>query len=161
MGFFCPVKEKLMKTSLNASRAMVMAGAAATLAVAALGFAGTAQARDNVFWSVGVGSPGVDFNVGNAPPPPIYVQPAPVYVQPAPVYYPRPVYVQPRPVYVQPAPVYYGRPGWRERRDGYVQGAGYAYGPRYYGGGRGYGRGDDRRHDRHDRHDRRGGRDND
>jgi hypothetical protein len=170
MGFFCPVKELLMKTSLNASRSMVMAGAAATLAVAALGFAGAAQARDNVFWSVGVGSPGVDFNVGNAPPvyvqpAPVYVQPAPVYVQPAPVYYPRPVYVQPRPVYVQPAPIYYGRPGWRGRRDGYVQGAGYGYGPGYYGGyggGRGYGpacykRGDDgdRRHGRH------GGRDND
>jgi hypothetical protein len=171
MGFFCPVKELLMKTSLKASRAMVMAGAVATLAVAALGFAGAAQARDNVFWSVGVGSPGVDFNVGNAPPvyvqpAPIYVQPAPVYVQPAPVYYPRPVYVQPQPVYVQPAPVYYGRPGWRERRDGYVQGAGYGYGPGYYGGyggGRGYwrGDGDDRRHERHDRHERHGGRDND
>jgi PXPV repeat (3 copies) len=180
MGFFCPVKELIMKTSLNASRVLVsvrsvaMAGAAATLAVAALGFAGAAQARDNVFWSVGVGSPGVEFNVGNAPqvyvqPAPVYVQPAPVYVQPAPVYYPRPVYVQPQPVYVQPRPVYvqpapiiYGRPGWRERRDGYVQGAGYGYGPGYYGGGRGYGPGVYQRSDDGDRrHNRHGGRDND
>lgn len=160
-----------MKTSLKASRSMrslVGAGAAATLAVAALGFAGAAQARDNVFWSVGVGSPGVELNVGNAPqvylqPQPIYVQPQPIYVQPAPVYYPRPVYVQPQQVYVQPAPVYYGRPAWRGRRDGYVQGAGYGYGPGYYGGyggGRGYapayyqrGDGDGWRRGRHDRHD--------
>ena len=155
-----------MKTSLKANRSMrslVGAGAAVTLAVAALGFAGAAQARDNVFWSVGVGSPGVEVNVGNSlpfyvQPQPIYVQPAPVYVQPAPVYYPRPVYVQPQPVYVQPAPVYYGRPGWRAR-NGYVQGVG--YGPGYYGGGQGYGpgyyqRGDgDWRRDRHDRHERR------
>jgi PXPV repeat (3 copies) len=154
MGFFCPVKEKFMKTSLKASRALVMAGAAATLAVAALGFAGAAQARDNVSWSVGVGAPGVDVNVGNMQP--VFVQPQPVYVQPAPVYYPRPVYVQPRPVYVQPAPVYYGRPGWRGRRDGYVQGVGYGYGPGYYGGGRGYRDDGDRRHNH-----RHGGRDND
>ena len=160
-----------MKTSLKASRSMrslVGAGAGATLAVAALGFAGAAQARDNVFWSVGVGSPGVELNVGNAPqvylqPQPIYVQPQPIYVQPAPVYYQRPVYVQPQQVYVQPAPVYYGRPGWRGRRDGYVQGAGYGYGPGYYGGyggGRSYapayyqrGDGDGWRRGRHDRDD--------
>ena len=126
-----------MKTAIKANRSFVVAGAAATLAIAALGFAGAAQARDDVFWSVGIGSPGVAVNVGNAfpvyvQPQPVYVQPAPVYVQPAPVYYPRPVYVQPQPVYVQPAPVYYGRPhGWHKHHGGYyAQGPGYA--PVYY-----------------------------
>ena len=94
-----------MKTSTKAKRSVVMASAAATLALAATSFAGAAHARDNVFWSVGVGSPGVEVNVGNAQPvyvqpQPVYVQPAPFYVQPAPVYYPRPVYVQPQPVVV-------------------------------------------------------------
>ena len=99
-----------MKTINKANRSVVVAGAIATLAVAAMGFAGSAQARDNVYWSVGVGTPGAVVNVGNVGsvyPQPVYVQPQPVYVQPAPVYVqPRPVYVRPRPVYVQPQPVY-------------------------------------------------------
>lgn len=86
--------------------------AMAALAAGAWGLsamATQAQARDDVYWSIGVNSPGVSVGVSNAPP--VYVQPAPVYVQPAPVYVrPRPVYVQPAPVYVQPAPVY--RPGY-------------------------------------------------
>ncbi|WP_309679129.1 hypothetical protein [Polaromonas sp.] len=100
-----------MKTANKSSRSVVFAGAAGALALAALGFAGAAQARDNIAWSVGVGSPGVSVNVGNAFP--VYA-PAPVYVQPAPVYYePAPVYYQPAPVYVQPRPhyqSYYGQP---------------------------------------------------
>lgn len=117
-----------MKTAIKANRSVVLAGAA-TLAVAALGFAGAAQARDNVYWSVGVGSPGVAVNVGNAFP--VYVEPQPVYVQPAPVYVqPAPVYYQPAPVYYQPQPVYYGRPhGWYKHHGGYY-GPGYA--PVYY-----------------------------
>lgn len=97
---------------------------AAVLAVAALGTAGLAQARGDVSWSIGVGAPGAQVVVGNAPvyvqPQPVYVQPAPVYYQPAPVYVrPAPVYYQqPQPVYVRPAPVYYQPqpvvvyPGW-------------------------------------------------
>ena len=120
-----------MKTSIRSSRSAIMAGAAATLAVAALGFAGAAQARDNVSWSVGVGIPGAVVNVGNVGsvyPQPIYVQPQPVYVQPAPRYYqPQPVYVQPapgyyqpRPVFVRPAPVYLApQPIYYERRHGH------------------------------------------
>jgi hypothetical protein len=107
--------------------------AAAALVLGALGVAGVAQARSDVSWSIGIGQPGVQMVVGNAP---VYVQPAPVYVQPQPVYYeqPQPVYVQPAPVYYQqPAPVYqrpqpvvyqrppvfvqpqvvYPQPGWR------------------------------------------------
>lgn len=101
-----------MKTATKTSRSVVLTGAVGALALAAMGFAGTAQARDNVYWSVGVGSPGATVNVSNAYP--VYTQPAPVYVQPAPVYYqPAPVYIQPAPVYVQPRPYYqsyYGQP---------------------------------------------------
>ena len=105
----------LQSTIQSASpvRKMLLAGAAAALAVAAMGFAGGAQARSDVQFSVGVVLPGAQIGVGNAYP--VYQQP--VYVHPAPVYYqPRPVYYQPQPVYVQPAPVYYGRPhGWHNR----------------------------------------------
>ena len=107
---------------------LVLAG---TLAIGTLGFAGAAQARDNVYWSLGVGAPGVAVGVGNAPPvvyapPPVYVAPPPVYVQPRPVYMaPPPAYFAP-PVVYQPAPsYYYGPPGhyrhrhWRERRHGH------------------------------------------
>ena len=142
-----------MKTAIKTNRSVATAGAAAALAVAALGFAGAAQARDDVYWSVGVGSPGVSVNVGNAfpvyTPAPVYVQPAPVYYQPAPVYVrPAPVYYQPAPVFVQPRP-YFGPPqvvyvqpgnrhGWHKKhgrdhdddRGGYGYRQGYA--PVYY-----------------------------
>ncbi|MBH2010956.1 MAG: hypothetical protein I8H71_14745 [Xanthomonadaceae bacterium] len=132
-----------MNTIIKSSRSVVVAGAMATLAVAAMGFAGSAQARDNVYWSVGVGTPGAVVNVGNAgvyqqpvyvQPQPVYIQPQPVYVQPAPVYYqPRPVFVRPSPVYLAPQPVYYGRPyghHWRHRGN-YEQGRQNGYGPGY------------------------------
>lgn len=107
--------------------------------------AGQAQARgghDDVYWSIGVSSPGAAVGVSNAPPPrPVVVQPQPVVIhQPAPVVihqpYPLPYpYVQP--VVVHPRPVIYN--GW-------------GYGPRW-----------DDRHDRrhwkrrhHDRYDRYG-----
>jgi len=127
-----------MKTAIKANRSLALAGAAATLAVASLGFAGAAQARDNVSFSVGIAAPGVAVGVTNAYPvyqQPVYVQPAPVYYQPAPVYYqPRPVYVRPAPVYVVPQPVYYGpRHGHGHHGGYYVQGPrpGYGYGPGY------------------------------
>jgi len=123
-----------MKTAIKANRSVALAGAAATLALAAMGFAGAAQARDNVSFSVGIGVPGVQVGVTNAYPvyqQPVYVQPAPVYYQPAPVYYqPRPVYVQPAPVYYAPQPVYYGRPHGHRHHGGYYAQPGYA--PVYY-----------------------------
>jgi len=95
------------------ARKMLMAGASAVLAVAAMSFAGGAQARGDVQFSVGVNLAGAHFGVTNAYPiysPPVYVQPAPVYYEPQPIYY------QSRPVYVQPAPVYFDRPhGWHKR----------------------------------------------
>jgi hypothetical protein len=86
---------------------------AAAAALAALLGAGVAQARDNVYWSVGVdAAPGVSLGVGNVrpvvvAPQPVYVAPQPVYVAPAPVavYRPAPVY-RAAPV-VYEAPVYY------------------------------------------------------
>ena len=89
--------------------------AVATLALAALGVSGPAQAADDVFWSLGLSSPGVQLGVGNAAPvviqQPVYSQPYPVYSQPYPVYsQPYPVYRQPRPVYVAPQPIVYVRP---------------------------------------------------
>jgi hypothetical protein len=99
---------------------------ASAFALAALAAAGIAQARDNVYWSVGVdAAPGVSLGVSNTRP--VVVTPAPVYVTPQPVYVaPAPVYVAPRPVYVQPqrellvqsAPVYVHpgkHKGWHKR----------------------------------------------
>lgn len=89
---------------LNFARTFAAAG------LVALATAGSvAQARDNVYWSVGIdAAPGVSIGVGNTRP--VYVAPAPVYVAPAPVYVrPAPVYYA-EPVYVRPAPVYYAEP---------------------------------------------------
>ena len=153
-----------MKSSIRTARSAIFTGAAATLALVAMGFAGVAQARDNIRWSVGVGTPGAVVNVGNVgsvypqpiyvQPAPVYVQPQPVYVQPAPRYYaPRPVFVRPAPVYLAPQPIYYERDhrhGHNRRYDrgNYVQGNGYGpgYGQVYYQGG-------DRDGYRGDRHD--------
>lgn len=122
-----------MKIAIMPSHSILLAGATATLAIAALVFADSAQARDNVYWSVGVGAPGVSLNLGNAAPAYGYAQPA--YFEPEPIYYrPRPVYVRPAPIYVQPLPVYYGRPyGWnRGHGRQHMQGANAGYGGRYY-----------------------------
>jgi len=135
---------------MNFNRFLRIPAIAGTIALASLGTASVAHAG-NVFWSVGIASPGVHVGVANAP---VYHQPAPVYVQPAPVYYqPAPVYYQPAPVYYRPAPVY---------RAGYVTPVinGYYYGHR--GHGYGYGqRYNDRNHngvpDGRERYDNRGG----
>lgn len=82
-----------------------LAGAAALL----LG-AGAAQAHgDNIYWSIGVGSPGVHVGVASAPPV---------------VAYPPVIYMPPRPVVY--APVVYGPPpGWRHHHRGWERGHGY------------------------------------
>ena len=100
------------------SRSVYAKAAAVALVLAAAGTATVAQARSDVFFSVGANvAPGVAIGVSNAPMyyPPVYVQPQPVYVQPAPVYYGygAPVYYRPAPVYYAPAPVYYGPRGHR------------------------------------------------
>src|ERR1035437_6530778 len=91
IGISCPVKEKSMKTAIMVNQSVFLAGVTATLALAAMSFADSAHARDNVFWSVGMGAPGVSLSVGSAGP--AYMQAQPVYVQPEPIYY------QPRPAF--------------------------------------------------------------
>ncbi len=95
------------------------AGAAA-LVLAAAGTASVAQARSDVYFSVGANvAPGLNIGVSNAPVyyPPVYA--APVYVQPAPVYYYQPAPVVYRaPVYYGAAPVYYGPRHFRHHRRG-------------------------------------------
>ena len=96
---------------------------AVAAAVALAGIGTAAQARDNVFWSVGIdAAPGVSIGVGNTRP--VYAVPAPVYVAPAPVYVaPRPVVIAPQPVYYAAAPAYYApvvvhpgkRKGWHKK----------------------------------------------
>jgi hypothetical protein len=122
------------------SRSVIAKVGVAALALAAAGTASVAQARGNVYFSVGANVvPGVAVGVSNAPVyyPPVYAQPVypqPYYAQPAPVYY-EPTY------YVRPAPVFYAPP---------VFGATY-----YYGGHRYYRRGyHDGRHDGHHGHGR-------
>lgn len=80
--------------------------AAVSVAFAAFGMTGAAHAQ-NVFWSVGLSSPGVQVGVANAPPM-MVVQPMyqPAYQAPRPV-----VYVQPAPVFVAPPP--YIQAGWQ------------------------------------------------
>lgn len=102
------------------SRSVMVKVAGAALALAAAGTASVAQARSDVYFSVGANvAPGVYVGASNAP---VYYAPPPVYVQPAPVYYGAPpVYVRPAPIYyAAPAPVYYGP-------------APVYYGPRAYG----------------------------
>lgn len=130
---------KHMATPSHANHRVWMAGSAAALALLAFGFAGTAHARDNVTFSVGIGVPGVVIGASNAYP--VYTQPQVIYTQPQPVYIqPRPVYVQPAPVYYQPAPVYYSappvyaapQPVYYGGKHGYKHGHGYGHG--YYRG---------------------------
>ena len=74
---------------------------ATALATAALGAATVAEARPEVFVSIGLqGSPG-------------WVEPGHGYFEPARGHLqPQPVYVQPRPVFVQPAPVFVRPPAF-------------------------------------------------
>jgi len=76
--------------------AVMAAGAWAASAVVS-----EAEARDSVYWSIGIQSPGVAVGVANAPPV--------VYGPPAGYYY------QPRPVVVAPQPIYYYDDDYRPR----------------------------------------------
>lgn len=102
----------------------------ATLAAGAWalsGIATQAQARggNDVYWSIGVNSPGVAVGVSNAPP--VYYAPRPIYYAPRPIYYaPPPVYYAPPPAYYAPRPVYRSHwghgPRWDDRRHGHKHG---------------------------------------
>ena len=112
------------------SRGFAKAMAATALLIGVVAYSASARA-DNVYWSIGLGSPGVTIGMTNARPLPIFVQPQPYYRQPAPVFvHPGAVYSQQVPIYVQTRPVY--QHGWA-------------------GQGRPHGKG--KKHDRH--HDKR------
>lgn len=140
--------------------ARVMALAVASAGVWALsGAASLAQARDDVYWSIGVNSPGVSVGVTNTRPVAVYPAPVIVHSPPPVVYAPPPVIYSPppsrsvRPVVVHQAPVVvYGPPPHRRHWDDHP-GRGHKHGHRHW-------RDDDDRHDRRwDRDDdRRGGR---
>lgn len=92
-----------MNTKISASTLASLACVAALT----LGASGAAQAQEDIYWSIGMSSPGVQIGMSNAPT--VVVQP-PVYVQQ------RPVYVVPRQVvYMQPQPVAYGYSGYGYR----------------------------------------------
>jgi hypothetical protein len=80
--------------------------AAIAFALVAVAAASTAQARSDVYFSIGVQVPGAYVHAA-----PVYVQPGHVYVRPA------PVYVRPAPVYVQPLPFYGPVTGYYQRHD--------------------------------------------
>lgn len=95
---------------MKATTSVKALAALACVAALTLGASGAAQAHgDNIYWSIGVGSPGVQVGVASAPPMVMY---PPVYMAPRPV------------VYMPPPPVVYGPPGW--------------YGRPEHGWGRGY-----------------------
>ena len=100
------------RRSSSLARGLAMAALAASGWALSAG-ASQAHARD-VYWSVGVNSPGVSVGVSNAPPPRVVVHPRPVYVEPAPVVV-YPGHRHPRPVVVAPARVVYADDyGYRE-----------------------------------------------
>jgi hypothetical protein len=70
---------------------------AATLAIGALGAATVAEARPEVYLSIGLQSGPAWVEQS-----PVYVQPRPVYVQAAPVFMRPPVFVSPREVFERP-----------------------------------------------------------
>ena len=72
-----------MKAKWSAKYSVAALAGAASLAVLALGASTMAFAGD-VYWSVGLSSPGVQLGVFS--PPPVFVQPQPYYVQHQPVY---------------------------------------------------------------------------
>jgi hypothetical protein len=83
---------------MKLSRTLIAKAGAAALVLAAAGTATVAEARSDVYFSIGANvAPGVVLGATNAP---YYYGPR--YVAPAPVYY------QPEPVYYSAAPVYYG-----------------------------------------------------
>lgn len=134
---------KLSRTWSVALRGVALVAGA--WAVSTLG--GVAHARDNVYFSVGVHSPGVSVGVSNVPPV-RYYHPAPVVVAPPVVYAPPPpVVVYPSrsvrayhpPVVYAPPPVHYGKPHGHWHKPPHARGH----------GKHGHGHGNGHRHHRH------------
>jgi len=100
---------------MNAKFSVKSLAGLACVAALALGASSAAQAHgDDIFWSIGMSSPGVQIGMSNAP---VVVQP-PVIYAPAPVIYaPRPVIYSPPPPVYRVYPGYYGRGRWAERHE--------------------------------------------
>lgn len=114
----------------------------ATLALAGSLASAGAQARDNIYWSIGIQAPlqaGVSLGTvfSNAP---VYQAAPVIYAEP--VYQPAPVWVQPAPVMYAPSPRYVSLPVYAPQR--------IVYEPR--GPWRGHGRHYRRHHDEHERY---------
>lgn len=116
------MKTLSLNTHWNRSSTWARGLAIAALAAGAWALsAGNAQARgDDVYWSIGVNSPGVSVGVSNAPTVVVHPRPVMVHQYPVMVHQPYP-YVVGRPVVVVPQPVYYQPvrghgPRWDERR---------------------------------------------
>lgn len=116
---------------MTADRSRLAALASAALGLALLGGAGAAQARSDVYWSVGVGVPGVVVGASSAapvyytPPPVYYTPPPPVYHMPPAYRSPRPVYYGPPAVIISPRPPAYYHHGHRGHRGGRHHGGGH------------------------------------
>jgi hypothetical protein len=128
------IRLQQQEIAMNISRSACLKAAAAVLALAGLGTASVAQARDNINWSVGIGVPGVAIGASNG-----YYghNNYPVYTQPAPIYAPAPVY--PSSYYVQPAPIYYSSPVYVQPAQVYIGAGSYGHGHRGHRGHRGHG----------------------
>ena len=112
------MKNPLTVRTISAEQPLLfkaLASAVLAAGVWALSAGATTAQAQNVYWSIGVHSPGVAVGVANTPPvvyhhapPVVYHRPPPVVYQAVPqVVYQAPVVVQ-SPVRVQP--------GWQERR---------------------------------------------
>ena len=139
---------------MKISRSVSFLVVGASLALATLSMTGAAQAQ-NVSWSIGLSSPGMQVGVYNVPPPMVYLQPEPIYLQPEPIYVqPQSYYVQPQSYYVQPRRYYAPQPTVYVNSSAYLR-ADWRY-PGHRRGGRHW---QERQgEDRHEReHARRGG----
>ena len=103
--------------------------AATALLTGVVAYSASARA-DNVYWSIGLGSPGVTIGMTNARPLPIFVHPGATYPQQV------PHYVQLGPVYQQGWAAQ-GRPhGKGKKHDRHEGKRGHGHGQHGYGHGR-------------------------
>ena len=103
---------------MSSTHSLFTLAASAVLALATLGAPSSAQARNDVTWSVGVGVPGVVVGATNGYGGPVYYSPPqpPVYISSPPPYYaPPPVYYSPPRPHYGPPPVYYAPPSHHHR----------------------------------------------
>lgn len=120
---------KLLKLVRSSRTAAVVAASAGVWALT--GAASVAQARDNVYWSIGVNSPGVSVGVTNTRPVAVYPAPVVVHSPPPVIYHPMPSRsVRPVVVHTPPPVVVYGPPPRHHRHWDRHPGKGHKHGHR-------------------------------